>query len=171
MKTSSRLLRSSGFFLGILAVAFACDCFLSSAIAQSRAGKAATKFDLSMIDAEMVKEFRQAWMWSENGTSDIEGLVLIFRRLDGSYKAVAQKPTNENRRFTFRWSADVIAIVHSHPNKIDPKPLGADLALANHFGVPNLTITSRGMYIYNPGTKKTTKVKEGLDWLNSANGS
>lgn len=100
MKTSSRLLRSSGFFLGILAVAFACDCFLSSAKAQNRADKAATKFDLSMIDMEMVKEFRQAWIWSDNGTSDIEGLVLIFRRLDGSYKAVAQKPTNENRRFT-----------------------------------------------------------------------
>ena len=165
------LLRRSGFLLGILTFVIACNCFGPSAKGQSRSDKAATKFDPLMINVEMVKEFRQAWIWSDNGARNIEGLVLLFHCQDGSYRAAAQRPTNEGWSFTFRWSPDVIAIVHTHPNKGDARPLGADQVIANRFGVPIFTITNRGMYMYDPGTKKTTKLQEGLDWLDMANWS
>ena len=122
-----------------------------------------------MIDVEVVKEFQRAWTRADNGLRHTEGLVLLFSLPDGSYRATAQKPTNETYAFTFRWSPDVIAIFHTHPNKGDPKPFGADLVIANRFGVPIFTMTSRGMYMYEPGTKKTAKLQEGLDWLDMAN--
>ena len=167
MKTSHWLLTSYLLLSCILTAVLICISFLSSAEAQDKPDKA-PKFNPSMIDGRMVNEFRQAWIWSDNGTSALEGLVLITRRSDGSYKAAAQKPTNQNLEFTFKWSNEVVAVVHTHPNKSDPKPLGADLVVGNRFGLPVFTITSRGMYMYDPGTKKTVKVKEGFDWLNVA---
>jgi hypothetical protein len=167
MKTLSAFLRKSGFPLGAVVVLLSFS-FVPLAEAQNGPAKK-TKFDLSLIDSEIVKEFRQAWIWSDNGVGSIEGLVLIYRRSDGLYRAVAQKPTNESLGFTFGWSPDVIAIVHTHPNKSDPKPLGADLVIADRFRVPIFTITSRGMYMYDPSTKKTDRVKNDLEWLDPAN--
>jgi len=31
--------------------------------------------------------------------------------------------------------------------------------------VPNFTLTRTGMYVYDPATKRTSKVFNGLDWL------
>ena len=62
----------------------------------------------------------------------------------------------------------MIAVVHTHPNGVDPKPAGHDLRLADRFGVPVFTITQRGMYVYDPELKKTSMVQDGLDWLDSS---
>jgi hypothetical protein len=51
---------------------------------------------------------------------------------------------------------------------VDPKPNGQDLQLADKFGVPVFTLTQRGMYVYDPATKKVTRIQEGLDWLESS---
>jgi hypothetical protein len=40
--------------------------------------------------------------------------------------------------------------------------------LADRFGVPIFTITHLGMYVYDPDTRKISKVKDRLDWLESA---
>ena len=163
----SRLLKSDVLLPCILTVVLTCISSLFSAEAQDKPYKP-PNFNPSMIDEKMVKEFRQAWIWSDNGTSAIEGLVLIKRRKDGSYEAAAQKPTNENLGFTFTWSSDVVAVVHTHPNKRDPKPLEVDHVLANRFGVPVFTITSKGMYMYDPSTRRITRIKEYFDWLDGA---
>ena len=42
-----------------------------------------------------------------------------------------------------------------------------DLRTADRFGIPVLTITRRGMHVYDPDTKKISLVREGLDWLDS----
>jgi hypothetical protein len=42
-------------------------------------------------------------------------------------------------------------------------------AVADRYGVPIFTITISGMYMYNPATKQTSKVLEGLDWLDPIN--
>jgi hypothetical protein len=56
-------------------------------------------------------------------------------------------------------------VVHTHPNRCGPEPVGDDLKIADRFRVPVFTITSSGMYVYDPIRKKITKIWNGLDWL------
>lgn len=117
------------------------------------------------IDQRIIKEFDKAWRASGDGTNGREGVVLIFRMEDGSYRGISQGFTNEYQKFTFKWNPAAVAIVHTHPNSGDPKPGEQDKRVADKYGVPNFTITMSGMYVYNPATKKTSKVLNGLDWL------
>jgi hypothetical protein len=126
---------------------------------------------ISTIDGRMVDAFGTAWRRSGNGSLPLEGLVLILRMADGSYSGREMGSTNEHKQFTFRWHPAIVAIVHTHPNTSDPKPQCEDIAVANTHHVPIFTITSRGMYVYDPGTKKVSKVMSNLDWLEIENWS
>jgi hypothetical protein len=125
-------------------------------------------FAISRFDESVVGEFTKAWRRSLNGTSSVEAVVLILKMRDGTYKGRELGATNENKRFTFRWHPGAIAVVHTHPNSADPKPTDEDLHVADHYGVPVFTITNRGMYVYDPISKKIRRVLEGLDWLNAS---
>ncbi|HEY3135523.1 MAG TPA: hypothetical protein VGL29_05675 [Blastocatellia bacterium] len=59
----------------------------------------------------------------------------------------------------------LIAVVHTHRNVDDSRPNSQDQSVADRFGVPIVTITRRGMFVYDPSIKKTDKVMSGLDWL------
>ena len=141
-----------------------------SSLAQTKNGSRGEKtaFIISKIDAAAAKEFRKAWEASGNGFTRLEALVLVYKADDGSISARWQGKTNERDRVPFGWTADILAVVHTHPNGVDPKPAGDDLRLADRFGVPVFTITQRGMYVYDPDTKKVSVVKAGLEWLESA---
>ena len=120
----------------------------------------------TMIDQRVIKELDNAWRYSGDGTNNREGVVLIFRMKDGTYNGKAQGFTNEYKKFTFVWNPAALAIVHTHPNNCDPRPSKQDRRIADKYGVPNFTITLSGMYVYDPATKTTSKVLNGLDWLN-----
>ena len=126
------------------------------------------KLDSSRNDiySGLMKQFETAWRSSGNGTTGREIAILIFRMWDGSYTARFQGYTNQYHCSTFTWSPAAIAIVHTHPNCCDPRPGSTDRLVADKYGVPNFTITSSGMYEYDPATKSTTKVLNGLDWMN-----
>lgn len=132
-------------------------------------GMSSTDFAISKFDNGIVKAFEKAWERSGNGTSSFEGVVLVLRMADGSFSGRDMGATNEFRRFTFAWHPAAIAIVHTHPNSTDPKPCGDDIVAADKYGVPIFTITNRGMYVYDPGTRKTSRVMKDLDWLDQAN--
>ena len=146
---------------------------LSDAVEASRAHgirvPRGADFAISKIDKQMVEAFGKAWRRSGNGTSPQEGLVLILQMADGGYSAREMGSTNEDRQFTFSWHPATIAIVHTHPNSSDPKPQYEDIAVADKYHVPIFTITRRGMYVYDPGTRKLNKVMENLDWLDVSN--
>lgn len=99
---------------------------------------------------------------------ETEGAVLLYEMADGAISARSQGQTNQRRSFTIVCGPDVIAIVHSHPNKSNAQPEGADLEIADRLGIPVFTITNRGMYVYDPGSKKISKVQDGLNWLDPA---
>ena len=134
----------------------------------SQAQVARPPFTLSRIDSKIVKKLHEAWSISFNGSSDVEGVVLIFLNADGSYRGVTLGRTNESRKVTFKWDPDVIAVVHTHPSRLNPEPGGEDISLADRFGVPIFTITLKGMFMYDPTTKKIGKVKDCLDWLDQS---
>lgn len=125
-------------------------------------------FVISTFDAGMVEEFKRAWSRAGAGTVTSESVVLILRMANGGYSARSMGFSNEYKAFTFPWHPATVAIVHTHPNKSIARPEGQDLSVADKYGVPIFTITNRGMYVYDPATKKTSKVKEGLDWLDAS---
>lgn len=123
---------------------------------------------LSKFDEGVVDKFRDAWRRSGNGTTSQERVLLILRMPGGTYGARSMGSTNEYKSFTFLWHPATVAVVHTHPNSSSPKPQLADIQLADRFGVLMFTITSRGMYMYDPSTKMITKIQDGLDWLEPA---
>jgi len=128
-------------------------------------------YAISTFDNGIVQAFAKAWQRSGNGASALEGVVLILRMADGGYSGREMGATNEHKRFTFRWHPATIAIVHTHPSDSDPRPHDEDIVAADKYGVPIFTITTRGMYVYDPNTKKTSIVMKNLDWLDPLNWS
>lgn len=120
---------------------------------------------LGGMNQEVKKAFKKAWKISAAGTSSVEGLVLIFRKPDGSLQARVQNSTNEMRQVSFRWIPNILAVVHTHPNNVNPAPGGKDLLVADRFQIPVFTITDRGMFVYDPATGKIIRVMPGFSWL------
>jgi hypothetical protein len=167
MKTSHRHSTVSALLSAFFGLTFLCHGV--SSLAQTKNGSHGEKtvFIISKIDAAAAIVFQQAWHVSRNGSDGFEGLVLVYPTLDGSILAKSQGKSAEQKHFTFGWTANIIAVVHTHPNGVDPKPAGEDLRLADRFGVPVFTITQRGMYVYDPESRKISMVQAGLDWLES----
>jgi hypothetical protein len=136
--------------------------------AKARSYKTTTATVVAGINKAVVEEFKKAWRVSRGGSGEIEGAVLLYQAADGSISAKSQGQTNQRRSFTIVCGPDVIAIVHTHPNKCNAQPEGADLDIADHLRIPVFTITNRGMYVYDPGSRKFTKVQDGLNWLDPA---
>ena len=120
---------------------------------------------VARIDRQVIREFEKAWTVASAGTSNQEGVVLIFRLFDGTYRAESQGNTNQHKKFTFKFIPNAVAIVHTHPNSIDARPSSDDTELSNKLGVPVYTITNRGMFMYDPKSKQITKIMDGMDWL------
>ena len=120
---------------------------------------------MSRFDKDIVKAFRAAWYHAGKGVAALEAVVLIIRKTDGSCKAVLLDPTRQHYRFTFCLQPGTIAVVHTHPNDVDPRPAAADINIADRFQVPMFTLTTNGMFLYDPTTKVTRRVQDGIDWL------
>ena len=127
-----------------------------------------SRFSLARIDRNIIKEFARAWEQVALGMKLTEAVVIILRTSDGSYKAINKGSPNQAYEFSFAWDPNTIAVVHTHPNNRDPKPQDGDIVLADRFGVPVLTITSKGMYMYDPTTKQITRVHKCLDWVDES---
>jgi hypothetical protein len=127
------------------------------------------RFVLSDVDERLVKEFNGAWKQCVLGAKDIEAVVLLLRDPNGSVRAVSAGHSNQAYAFTFKWRPDITAIFHTHPNNRDPKPQPQDIQIARRYGVPVFTLTSRGMYSYDPATDRVTRIKSGTEWLESSN--
>lgn len=116
-------------------------------------------------DKRLIKEFDHAWRLSGLGSTGRESVVLIFRMCNGTFTGRSQGYTNQYKRFTFKMYPNSVAIVHTHPSSCDPKPSRDDQQVADDYNVPIFTITLHGMYVYDPATKETSKVLDGMDWL------
>jgi len=168
MGTSHRQSTVSILLSAVFALTFIGQGCVALAQTTNRSYGEKAAFVISKIDAAVTKEFQEAWHLSHNGSDGFEGLVLVYPATNGSILARSQGKSDEQKQFTFGWTSNIIAVVHTHPNVVDPKPAGHDLQLADRFHVPVFTITQRGMYVYDPDTRKTSMVQDGLDWLELA---
>ncbi len=57
------------------------------------------------------------------------------------------------------------AVFHVHPSRQEPVPSARDRVVADRYGLKILTIHRYGLYEYDPLTKKTTRLRKGLDWM------
>jgi hypothetical protein len=126
------------------------------------------RFLLSEIDENLIKEFNGAWQQCVLGSKDLEAVVLLLREPKGSVRAVSAGRSTQSYAFTFKWNPGIIAVFHTHPNNRNPKPQPQDIEIARRFNVPIFTLTSRGMYSYDPVTDRVTRIKSGTDWLESS---
>jgi len=126
------------------------------------------EFVMSRFDTDAIGKFGEAWRSTGNGTTSKERVILILQMADGSYRAKLQALTNEYKSCAFKWHPATVAVVHTHPNSSNPKPQEADMKIADRFNALMFTITARGMYLYDPSTRETTKIQDGLDWLSPA---
>jgi hypothetical protein len=140
-----------------------------SRLAVERAGAAPSEsqhaFDLSSVTGDMIAKFSEAWIACRSGVGRVEAVVLILRDSNGSFNAELLPPSNEYMKFTFVWNHNTVAVAHTHPKSGSARPVPADIQLADRFDIPMFTLTLKGMYMYDPKTKKTSVVHDGLDWL------
>ena len=122
----------------------------------------------SHMNPQVIQEFNKAWQAAGLGIRNTERAVLIFRKTDGSLVAEGQGSTNQFASLSVRWNPAAIAIVHTHRNNDGAEPSPPDKEVANKLGVPIFTITSRGMYVYDPEMKRVVKMQDGLDWLDAS---
>jgi hypothetical protein len=120
---------------------------------------------LSRVDEDLISQFKKAWAIAKAGFDTCEGVVIVVLTKDGRYVGRSPGVSNEFEQASFRWDPATIAIVHTHPNLINARPSGIDEAAAERLGIPIFTITNRGMYVYNPTTRKTSRVMQDMDWL------
>lgn len=69
------------------------------------------------------------------------------------------------KKFGFGWNPAIIGVVHTHPNTSGPQPQPEDKRLADGFRRLRF-YAYRGMFIYDPETRKVSLIQDGLDWLN-----
>lgn len=120
---------------------------------------------LTLIDGDIVREFRRAWSLSKNGSDGREGALLVYLMPNGRYKAELQRYVNGYRYASFTWNPSAVAIVHTHPNNSDPEPTLHDQAVSDKYGVPIFTLTEKGMFVYEPTGRTTRRIMPGTDWL------
>ena len=121
---------------------------------------------LDVDGPEIVAAMKTAWAQSLAGMTGFEATF----RLDGNpsdYEVVVLPYTNEYMKQKIEIiPGRTFAVFHVHPCKAEPAPSGQDKKLAHKYGLKIVTIHLRGLYEYDPVTRKTTKLRNGIDWIN-----
>jgi proteasome lid subunit RPN8/RPN11 len=97
--------------------------------------------------------------------------VLLYKRADGSLFAHKLPFRGVPFSVTFRVNAEVLAVIHTHPNLSSPRPSSIDKEAAKRLGKPVITISSGGMHLYDPITKRTIELYKNLTWLDKPKGA
>jgi hypothetical protein len=121
-----------------------------------------------LANPKTIAALRTAWRDSANGRAGIEASF----RLDGSlsaYRIVVTPFTNQRRTQTVPIVPGVtFAVFHVHTAKADPEPSPADREIADRYKLKMYTIHTQGLYVYDPVTRRTAKLRDGVDWMKAA---
>ncbi len=117
-------------------------------------------------DPRMIEAMQRAW--GQTATSWVKGVEAGFRvDADGAgYKVVNENFTNETmmQRISIV-PGKTIAIFHVHPKDADPKPSPADKKLADTWSIRVYVMHISGLYVYDPVSKQSRRLRKGVSWL------
>lgn len=123
-------------------------------------------------DSSLAGHLRRAWMAVERGHSNREAAVLIIAsRADagaGRWRAVPVFDAAGYRTIRLEIPTGTLAILHTHPNHLGAEPSPADRRNADLLDIPTYTLTDRGVWRYDPRTRRSERVMYRLNWLESS---
>jgi hypothetical protein len=100
-------------------------------------------------DSRVLDAMKKTWGMSANGTSGVEATFVLVGTPD-KFTVVQVSFTNQQMAQSFQLPTGAFAIYHVHPTKGDPRPSAGDQALANSKDLAVSTISSQGLFEYNP---------------------
>jgi hypothetical protein len=123
-------------------------------------------------NASVIAAMNSAWMGAGDGLSNTErAFVLTSGNGSGCSTIVPIGNTNEQSSINFKLPANTCAIYHTHPNSKSPVPSAGDQAVANKYNIPVYTITSSGLYEYQPNSDTITQYGTNQNgWLQACPG-
>jgi len=117
---------------------------------------------------DVLRAAHAAWKESACGVLDFEAAF----RLDGNpvaFRVVAAATTNASRQQTLSIVAGgTFAVFHVHPNRTQAEPSQHDRIVADRYQFKIYTIHVRGLYEYDPATRRVTKLRNGVEWMQPA---
>jgi hypothetical protein len=103
---------------------------------------------------------RVIWSQTENGNAKREAAFIV----ENSGRVVMFPSDDTVASNHIKINTDTLAVFHVHPSTIAPTPSEHDMAVANTYGILMYAVHLKGLYEYDPATKKTTQVERDLDW-------
>jgi len=118
-----------------------------------------------LCDPKVTAAIVRAWVQSRNGLSTYEAGFRLDATQDG-YKIVAAKFTNQFRAQELSIIPGLTsALFHVHPTAVDPAPSNRDRMIADQYSIRVFTIHAFGLFVYDPATKTTVKLRNGTSWM------
>ncbi len=134
--------------------------------ARAKAVQPADKPIDEIRDPRVIAAMNRAW--GQTATSWVKGVEAGFRvDADGAgYKVVDEHFTNETmmQRISIV-PGKTIAIYHVHPKYADPMPSPVDKELADTWFVRVYVMHISGLYVYDPVSKQSRRLRKNVSWL------
>ncbi len=111
-----------------------------------------------------IRASNAAWMRAGDGSVNTEAGFWVTGT-PGSPSFTPLPFTNQNRTITnLVVPAHALALVHTHPDAGVAQPSPGDVTNSNNSGLPFYVLSSRGLWLHNPGSPKSTMVRPGTSW-------
>ena len=97
------------------------------------------------------------------------GARVVVREPDGNLQCVLWPTSGQYEAQAFRGVVpdNVVAIVHTHPPRMDPRPSPGDIKAAQRLGLAIYVLTRHGIYAADP-SGAVVPVIERPDWITAA---
>lgn len=132
-------------------------------------------------DEIIIKAMKKVWQGAALGTSNTERAFVVIIDKDGKMSVDIAPFTNQDKQVTWKpkvpSGGKITAIFHTHPNSGGEHPStpensmrgkeASDTKTADSLGIPIYVISGRGLTMYDPATKKSTKLRNGTEWQKS----
>ena len=119
----------------------------------------------------VIDALNEAWKKANYGEGYNEAVFAVYRKLEGDLFLSKMEVSTSYDEHHFTMGGNIMpsaqALFHTHKNHPDftlAYPARADRELSEKYGMPVVTITSRGLFWYEPNTHEIIALRKGLEW-------
>ncbi|PWT87401.1 MAG: hypothetical protein C5B54_12390 [Acidobacteria bacterium] len=107
-------------------------------------------------------------LWNSTPLNQVEGAAWIVRTTDGSFQPVhwQYNPDRRAQHWSGNLPENLAAQVHTHPDRVDPKPSAEDKLVAQKMSIPLYTVSRNGVWKASPNGEITQE--KGSGWFKDA---